>query len=316
MDGKIFISIAAYRDALLKNTILEAYNKAEFKDRLVFGVFEQTSLPDCLDLGQFHFRDQIRWHRVDPEYTKGVCWARKHIQSMYRGEQYYFQIDAHMLFDPGWDKNLIDALEEIKRYNQKPIITGYPNGFEHDFSAKREYHPGHINIISTSSDRNDKFQYMGFCPPYGGSIASQHRAVYGFHLGACFIFCDGNFVREVPYDDAVFFGGEEPILSLRAWTHGYDIFHIGELRTWHCWHKPYGGVVQRDLENGLGQVYMDQAREYIEKLVSRQVSGPYGLGNQRTVEQYIKYSGLNYFKKEFNENPEMFKVPYYTKLTV
>lgn len=316
MNGKIFISIASYKDALLKNTILEAYNKAHNKDRLVFGIFEQIHMSDCLDLGQFAFRDQIRYVRVNPETTKGVCWARQNIQSMYNDEEYYFQIDAHMLFDSGWDEYLIQQFEEIKRYNPKPIITAYPAHFKHDMSLIVNYEPKDLWIVGTGEERNDKFEILGFCPPFGGPKTSEHNAVHGFHLGACFLFSNGIFVREVPYDDAIFFGGEEPVLSIRAWTHGYDIFHIKNLRTYHCWDKPYGGIVQRDFRGDQHLIYQTAAAEYIDKLVRHQIPDPYGLGTARTVEQYMKYSGLNYYNRKFKENPKMFTVPYYKKVII
>ena len=87
----IFISIAAYKDKLLPITINEAYSKAKHKDNLVFGIFEQHTESASINLDNFEFKSQIRYKRVDPETTKGVCWARKNIQNMYQNETYYFQ---------------------------------------------------------------------------------------------------------------------------------------------------------------------------------------------------------------------------------
>ena len=119
----IFISIAAYKDKLLPITINEAYSKAKYKDNLVFGIFEQNTDVDSINLNNFEFKDQIRYKRVDPETTKGVCWARKNVQDMYQNETYYFQIDAHTLFDQDWDEYIIDHLKESKKFSlfAKPI---------------------------------------------------------------------------------------------------------------------------------------------------------------------------------------------------
>ena len=42
----IFISIASYQDPLLVATIFSAYNNAEMKDALVFGVCDQAEETD------------------------------------------------------------------------------------------------------------------------------------------------------------------------------------------------------------------------------------------------------------------------------
>jgi hypothetical protein len=315
MNQKIFISIASYRDRLLKNTILEAYNKAKFRNNLVFGVFEQNNIEDSLNLDDFRFKDQIRYSRVDYQESKGVCWARKHVQDMYQDEEYYFQIDAHSLFDQNWDEYFINRLEEIRKYHAKPIITAYPHDFEHTtLRPKVNYQPNELLIIWTGEERNPLFKTMGFCPPWGGFRTSPHMAVHGFYLGACCIFTIGNFVRDVPYDDAIFFGGEEPMLALRAWTHGYNIFHTTNLHLYHCWQKSYGGVVHWDIDSSQKQQHEAHAIEHINKLVNNQVPAPYGLGTERTAEQYMSYSGVNYRSQEYKHHPEMFTVPYYEKL--
>src|SRR4029079_6290659 len=47
-------------------------------------------------------------------------------------------------------------------------------------------------------------------------------------LSAHFLFAPGSFVRDVPYDPALYFIGEEITLAVRAFTCGYDLFHPGE----------------------------------------------------------------------------------------
>ena len=53
-------------------------------------------------------------------------------------------------------------------------------------------------------------------------------------LSAHFIFTDGSWVEEVPYDPDLYFHGEEPSLAARSYTHGWDLFapHINP-----CWHE-------------------------------------------------------------------------------
>ena len=37
----------------------------------------------------------------------------------------------------------------------------------------------------------------------------------------------------VPYDPTLYFLGEEITLAVRAYTHGYDLFHPSETIVWH-----------------------------------------------------------------------------------
>jgi hypothetical protein len=313
---KIFISIASYRDKLLATTINDAYNKAKFKDSLVFGVFEQANDNEKLNLNQFDFRKQIIYANVDPKSTKGVCWARKNIQKMVSDESYFLQIDAHTLFDDAWDQTLINHLNEIKKYHSKPILTGYPNSFNPETFVKQPLVPNTICSILNLEERNHLFSLNGFHPPVGNFTPTIHNIVHGYHIGACFMFSDASLVKEVPYDDAVFFGGEEIIISMRAWTSGYNIFHLSKIPLNHCWDKSYGGVVQRDYAPGHTEKIQQEAKEHISKLVRNQLAAPYGLGTVRSIDDYMKYSGLDFYNYDFKLRMVIFETPYSDPLPV
>jgi len=42
-------------------------------------------------------------------------------------------------------------------------------------------------------------------------------------LAAGFLFAPGCFVQEVPYDPELYFMGEKSAMTVRAFTHGYDL---------------------------------------------------------------------------------------------
>jgi hypothetical protein len=315
----IFISIAAYKDKLLPITINEAYSKAKHKDNLVFGIFEQNTEADSINLNNFEFNSQIRYSRIDPELTKGVCWARKNVQDMFQNEAYYFQIDAHTLFDQDWDEYFINNLKELKKYHNKPIITAYPATFDQDTFERVKYESGTVAIVATDDDhgRKESFIRLGYSPPWGNpNYPAKHQIVHGYHLGACCIFTEGDFVKDVPYDESVFFGGEEPILTIRAWTRGYNIFHLGNIRVYHCWGKNYGGIVLRDIRAEDSKSYVLQAKDYIRQMINGEIMGQYGLGNSRTIQQYIEYSGLDLFNCKYHVRELMFTKPYYEQLNI
>lgn len=78
-------------------------------------------------------------------------------------------------------------------------------------------------------------------------------------MAAGFLFCDGSVVEEVPYDPnlkGVFFG-EEAVLAVRLWTHGYDFFTPKEAVVFHLWsrdHRPtFREIEQPEAEAAVGQ---------------------------------------------------------------
>ena len=92
----IFISIASYQDPLLLETLCSAYENAESKDNLRFGVCEQAEVG--IDLPSINFKDQIEYELLHPVMAKGPCWARARVQKYFKNEEYYLQIDSHTIF--------------------------------------------------------------------------------------------------------------------------------------------------------------------------------------------------------------------------
>ena len=54
------------------------------------------------------------------------------------------------------------------------------------------------------------------------AFSSQPGAFYSGH----FVFTLGSFLTEVPYDPNIPFDGEEDSMSIRAFTHGWDVFYM------------------------------------------------------------------------------------------
>ena len=117
---KIFVSIASYQDPLLLETICSAYENAKYKDFITFGVCEQSS--NGIDLDSIKFKHQIRYELIDPVMAKGPCYARSRIQSLINDEDYYLQIDSHMIFYQGWDEILIKYFNWLQQQINSWVI--------------------------------------------------------------------------------------------------------------------------------------------------------------------------------------------------
>lgn len=294
----IFISIAAYRDPLLWQTVREALATAAAPEALRFGIIEQSEHPTPADA--LPARGQVQLVQMDPRHSRGPCWARALALSLYAGEDHVLQIDAHTVFDPGWDRTLIDALESLaSARHPKPIITTYPCPFEMgDRGPERKPAAGHALVLGPRPDAEMTAESPAF-----GFVATPvptRTPVPGFHLGGGFVFARGTLFLEVPYDPVVYFLGEEQSLAVRAWTHGWDIFHIPDAPIYHLYHSATRRPLHWDVED-------DQTRQLrwwdLENrskarlralLYDRQTLGAYGLGRQRSLAEFADFSGIDY----------------------
>jgi Rps23 Pro-64 3,4-dihydroxylase Tpa1-like proline 4-hydroxylase len=121
------------------------------------------------------------------------------------------------------------------------------------------------------------------------------------------LFAPSSVIGEVPYDPNLYFLGEEITLAVRLWTHGWDLFYPNMPVLYTNWdrkyrkthfedHRDWGSLNRRSHQRVhyllTGQEPADSsALDAIEK---------FGLGSVRTLEEYRRYSGVNFRKKIFN----------------
>ena len=320
VKDKIFVNIASYRDPLLTNTIKQAYNNAIYKQNIIFGVVEQEYANNSLDLDSLPFKKQIQYLRIDPEQSRGCCWARSISQSMWQGEEYYLQIDSHTEFDPGWDHAYTTKIKELQRWHKKPIITGYPCGFD--------YKNGVITKNTRSKDpvidimqvvKENCFVNGYYIHAKGGLFRTTEQFTHAFMLSAGSLFTLGSFVEDIPYDPFLFFNGEEQSLALRAWTKGYDLFHTSKIPLYHCYDNTYRKLYWDNDEIKLTNWLQIQknAVNRLQKIVTGEYIGSYGIGAERSIEDFANWSGIDYNNKicatKTHSDIEMFNLDYRRK---
>ena len=327
MKQTIFISIVGYRDPLLYTTIREAFKNAKFKDRLKFGIIDQSFPWETIDWNSLPFRSQVSYLRLDPEYARGVCFARNLAQSLYQGEDFFFQCDSHTLFDEDWDDSLVTQYNDLRLYHEKPVISAYPHAFEavdnNILNLKKTKYDGLMALIADEDNAfiyNDEYEnyYVGTKT----HIIDKKEPVHGYMMGANFLFLGGQSVEEVPYDPFLFFSGEEHSLALRYYTHGYNIFHIPNIPVYHYYGRDYRTTIWSDdkVQEKKPQKWWEMDRKSkarLKDIVCGKV-GTYGLGNVRTVEQYINWTGIDYFSKKLEPKAKtgefIFEIDYRNKI--
>ena len=287
----IYVQIASYRDAELLPTLRDCLAKAKHPKDLRFGVCWQHD--ESEDLGEFKSDPRFRVIDIPYRESKGVCWARSAIQSLYAGETYTLQLDSHHRFIDGWDTALIDMLESLD--SEKPLLTSYAPHYNPRRPKPPKSVPWKIAFDQFSADGRL------LCRP---SFIEKHRElakpIPARFYSAHFTFARGTFCQEVKHDPFLYFHGEEITIAVRAFTHGYDLFHPHKVIVWHEYTRSYRRKHWDDHTDGNDPWYARDlvARDRIATLLGQQDNeidlGKFGLGSKRTLADYEHYAGINF----------------------
>ena len=138
-------------------------------------------------------------------------------------------------------------------------------------------------------------------------------------LSGHFIFSNGNFVKEVPYDPHLYFHGEESSLAVRAFTHGFDLFHLHRPWFWHHYTRSKGARHWDDVSKwqDLNNKSFLRFKELLGMDgIKRKSLRKYGLGKERSLADYERYSGIRFKDRKvqqytYDRNPP--PTPFTTK---
>ncbi len=299
-NPSIFVQIPAYRDPECQWTIKDMYEKAKNPERIFTGICWQfVKEEDNFCFQQPSPRpEQVRVIEIDARDSKGVCWARAKVQKLWQGEEYTLQIDSRMRFEQNWDETLINMLARCDSPNA--VLTTYPAGYTP---------PNDIPYRNTHTLVAKEFNNQGIFTM--GSLSApkdEPKPIKGAFIGADSLFGRSDIIREVPYDPYLYYIGEEITLSVRLWTHGYDIYHpnISIMYHYYC-ERDQRSAHYTDHSNWakLNEISFARVRfllgyeEPSDKEVKNEIS-KYGLGTVRTLEQYQEYAGVEFAKREIN----------------
>ena len=300
MTDSVFIQIASYRDPQLIPTMRDAIEQAKEPSRLHFCVAwqhgddeEEALFADLSESSRLSILD------IPHRESRGVCWARHRIQKRYDGEAYTLQLDSHHRFVKGWDDICIGMVEDLRATGvEKPLLTGYLPSFDPDNDPEsRADEPWYLGF--------DRFIPEGaifFAPAAIPGWRDRSQPMRARFFSAHFAFTLGAFAREVQHNPEYYFHGEEISLAVRAFTHGYDLFHPHRLIAWHEYtrkgrtkhwddHADWGDANVSSHGYNRKLFGMD---EYADRpaAVAEAQRGPYGFGTARTLEEYERCAGI------------------------
>ena len=310
MKEKIFIHLPAYREPELIPTIESALDNARFPERLVFGICRQYNPDDGFDnLDRYENNPQFKIYHLHYEKAKGLAYARAIInEELLEEEEFVLQLDSHHRFTKHFDVKLIKWYNTLKSEGNNPLICGYlPYYDPYNDPEKRvkvpwwseaaSFYPhGTIFIRPTAF----KVDWKELKKPVPARFISGH-----------FCFGPNKWAKDIKHDTDIYFAGEELNLTIRSFTHGYDLFHPHEVIIWHAtMREERSGILVWDDQHKRGDDQWhkgnDIARSRIRQLLDVEDNGhnlgDYNLGTKRTLHDYEVYSGINFKNRSFQQH--------------
>jgi hypothetical protein len=307
--GRFFVSVAAYCDPLMAFTVEGALAAAAEPGRVVFGVVDQSPDDTALRALAARHPGQVRTLHLHPQDARGPCFARANARALWHGERWFLQVDSHTFFEPGWDERLRHWGRWAEALNPRFIASTYPNPFVLEGGVAR-VQPVTQGVLALVVHGTSRFAQDAADPvlAFEGVPVASEVPVPGFHVAAGALFAPGRIVGELPYDPHGYFHGEEQALALRAFTHGWDLWHLPAMPLAHLYvrgdeARPLHWSAPHDAARAQGWQALDGfARARLAALAGPDGGvaaglGCYALGRERTLAEFAAVSGIDYARR-------------------
>jgi len=315
-EERILIHLPAYREPELIPTIKSALENAEFPERLVFGICRQYNPEDKFDdLSEFKNDKRVKVYDMLYTEAKGLPYARAIInEQILTDEEFVLQLDSHHRFDKNWDSTLINWHYDLKNEGYNPLICGYlPYYDPYNDPQKRVMEPWLSEAASFYPHGTIFIRPTGI--PNWKELTKPFPARF---LSGHFSFGTNKWAKEIRHDPDIYFSGEELNLTIRSFTHGYDLFHPNKVVIWHAtMREERSGMLVWDDQNKRGDDMwwrqQDIGRSKIRQLLRVEDNGfdltGYDIGTVRSIRDYEKYAGIHFQKKSFQKYTRDNKFP-------
>ena len=307
-EETIFVSIASYRDKNCPRTVKSLFENAAVPENVTVGICQQNDPDKDPDCYPEEWRDQIRIIRMNYFDARGPTYARYLCSTLWSGEKYFLQIDAHILFAKDWDVKLINMIKALKASGvKKPILSHYTK-------LHSDYYSVHDNkstvpTICKSFFNDDKM--ISFEGAKNISVEPGQLPRPSAYIAGGMMFAESKFLKDVPFDPNLpyLFVGEEILHSIRFWTHGWDIFTPTENVVYHYYTRETEPKIWTDNKHYNTKDAMDKVKSIL-KLDDETKIAPYlaqnldiyGLGKERTLSDYFNFAGIDLKEKKVNKD--------------
>ncbi len=295
---RIFVSLASYRDVELRNTVNDLFAKAKFKDRVFVGILNQIDLKEekYLIIGK---RANVREVIYNYKASEGCTWARNYIlKNLRKDEEFVLQVDSHSRFDQDWDIHVLEEYSLLPKHDC--VLTSYPPAFEPD--KPLDTTPKHVFMKFRDVHYSGLPLFLADIGTFKPNDLKGPTITPALSAG-CF-FGPSNIFDRVPYDPFIYFFGEEQSYAIRLYTHGIDLYCPRKTFIYHYYYDASKNKIKKlhwnddfkkslDESKGLARVkYILGMTDHFPEENCKDLN-LYGVGKNRTVEQWQQFSGFN-----------------------
>jgi len=313
----VYLILSAFRDGLrCARTLNYAIKKAKYPERLEFRVMQalDEKLHD-VSCAQ-HFKDfylqelcktktnahacereilaQVKIWTIPLEQGMGPAHQRGMLNELLEfksTDAFCMTTDSHMDFHHDWDEITIN--DWMSTNNEFAVLTAYPMAMMN--GQEEAYEGSHVDLCGYFLENGIPRGKTGANLPT--NRGDKPYLTMNWAAGLSFHRCHAD--RNVPVDKNLkfIFTGEEVNRATRLWTNGYDLYLPSRVTVYH----DYSSAKQEFWSFQGGESYLD-ARESRKRLATllemegvsdmlpKEQLEPYGLGTQRTLEQWIEWS--------------------------
>lgn len=277
---RLFVLLVNAQDRECQATVNDLFIKASHPERVFLGLYDAGEQPVIAPPGIDPA--QIRVVRQSEEQLPGFCAAQHAAQRLYDGEEFVLVGESCMRFVIGWDFKFIAMLELCD--SASPVLSNHPAYFVPPNVLEESAHPTYLQAVPSWGNAEIRFESKRL-------KVLPTKPLRGAFVSSRMLFSRSDLFARVPFDPYLDEPQADISLSLRLFTHGFDIYHP---RSVLAFHLPIGAPSlapnaecgkQRFafLRNAVTQT--DQA--YLVDL------DRYTLGVARSLEAFEAFSGLN-----------------------
>jgi len=298
MSEKIFISIASFKDPLIARTIKSLLKRAENPHNIRIVVLDQVGLTPEEVRPQNSKNVEVITYAA--KTSKGTSWARSLIQNKYDGEKYVLELDSHMMCKDGWDtfyKGLLNKLKDES--SDKPVISSNPPAIVWDDVNKQRTFNQHGLTLWENLRFDEKeidYRIIKKRINFDSKVATNVP-----WIDTRFIFSFGDRIETVPNNPKIYQTLQDD-LSIRLYTHGYDVFASPSNPIAHSYDNDRVKHIRlmedrRGLSNSTF-LWNRSINEFYSVIQGKNTfNKKYSLGQERSVENFEKFAKINYNEK-------------------
>lgn len=313
ISNKILVSMIAYRERYLAESVKDCYEKADNPNNLYFSIVSEQSKDHLHADLSFIPVSQIMYRKYDLSTYRGVLWSRAKTTQIDVDYDYVLYTCGHNLFVQGWDSLVLEEYQKTTAIYEKTLITVSGPEFERDRRGRTSMTSRNGRTSNYHRPKISKDYVPGYGFPEAVPLPQGTPMSEDVYLQFSWVFAPKLFVDEVPLDSDINYHAEEIYTTIKAWSAGWRFFSTEKIMYYHDTYKEYPGeqlprsTTHRPWSDINKEAFWQQSDESMKKLNLLLSGNMPGIPLEKII-KYCNYSGLD--SSWCNYNPKYHKLKY------